>query len=135
MRHWVVGVFAMRLMADMGSVPVSGPVLGYAKRGAALRAVLGVPGAAYFGAAADLGGLELAAVSSQRGYAVALTANRKNVRLIPLSSGTFLPATLSVDTSTSVTAVRLSPSGNAAALIREDVIDIVTGVPSQPDIK
>jgi hypothetical protein len=94
-----------------------------------------VPGAAYFGAAADLGGLELAAVSSQRSYAVALPVDRKSVRLIPLNGGTFLPATLLIDTSTPVTAVRLSPSGNAVALIRKDVIDIVTGVPSQPVTK
>ena len=133
--YWVVIIFAMRLMADTGSGQISGPLLGYAKRGAALRAVLGVPGAAYFGAAVDLGGLELAAVSAQRGYAVALTPDHKGAWLIPLSIGSVLPATILVNAHTGVTAVRLSPSGNAAALVRDDVIDVVTGLPSQPVVK
>jgi hypothetical protein len=132
---WVVIIFAMRLMADTGSGQISGPVLGYAKRGAALRAVLGVPGAAYFGAAVDLGGLELAAVSAQRGYAVALTPDHKEASLIPLSIGSVLPVTILANAPTGITAVRLSPSGNAAALVRDDVIDVVTGLPSQPVVK
>ena len=38
-RYAVVVIFAMRLMADMGSGQISGPVLGYVNRGADLRAV------------------------------------------------------------------------------------------------
>ena len=52
MRLWVVVVCAMCLRADIASGQITGPVLGYAKRGADLRVVLGVPGAAYFGATA-----------------------------------------------------------------------------------
>jgi hypothetical protein len=135
MRLWVVVVCAMWLTTNVGSGQITGPVLGYTKRGADLRAVLGVPGAAYFGAAADLGGLELAVVSSQKSYAIALTADRKGVRLIPMSSGAFLPATILVDAATPVTSVRLSPSGNAAVLVHDDVIDIVAGLPAHPIAK
>jgi hypothetical protein len=132
--YWVI-IFAMHLVADTGSGQISGPQLGYVKRGAALRPVRGVPGAAYFGAAIDLGGLELAAISAQKGYAIALTLDHKEARLIPLSIDSVFPVTILGNAPTGVTTVRLSPSGNAAALVRDDVIDLVIGLPSQPVVK
>ncbi len=132
--YWVI-ILAMRLVADTGSGQISGPLLGYVKRGPALRPVLGVPGAAYFGAAVDLGGLELAAISAQKGYAIALTPDHTEARLIPLSIGSVIPVTILGNAPTAITAVRLSPGGSAAALVRDDVIDVVIGLPSQPVVK
>jgi hypothetical protein len=107
---------------------VSGPVLGLVNKSAQLRALIGTPGAAYFGPAIDLQGLELAAVSSESGYAIALTSDRTVVRLLANQTARVL-----ADWNVTVDAVSLSPTGNAAALIGGTQIEILSGLPQKPE--
>lgn len=111
-----------------GQLPqVSGPVLGYVNTGGTLRTVLGVPGAAYFGPSLDTGGVQPAAVSSSRSYALILSDDNKTATLIHLSSGS-TSALAQFDEP--VTYTRLSPLGDAIALVHGGVCDVFTGLPA-----
>lgn len=116
--------------AESIDTPVSGPVLGYIGKSGALRPIIGVPGAAYFGPAVDLGDLELAAVSSGSGFAIALTSDRAGVRL--LVPGSNQPSRILDDLNSAVDAVFLSPRGTSSALVHGAQIEILSNLPDNP---
>jgi hypothetical protein len=129
MRYLLAGCMAAGMLGYAND-SISGPVLGYAKRGGGLKAVLGIPGAAYFGSDADVSGLELAAFSSERAYALALTSDGRSIRIFALRARTAVPSDNIPAADTPIRAVRLSPAGTAAVLIRDEAIDVITGLPA-----
>jgi hypothetical protein len=116
-------------LAENASGLISGPVLGYVAKSDGVRALTGIPGAAYFGSALQFDGLEVAAVSSVSSYAILLTADRTSVRVIALPS--LESAGVFTGFGSAVNKVRLSPGGTAAALVREGSIDVLSGLPKQ----
>jgi hypothetical protein len=133
MRILLVVFMTTRLVADTDLGALSGPVLGHTERNGVLMPLLGVPGAAYFGRAVHLDGLEVVAFSSQGGYAIATTADRTNLRIIGLPGGAKSGGALTVNAP--VQSVHLSPAGRAALLVFDDGIDVIGGLPQQPVVK
>jgi hypothetical protein len=109
------------------------PAMGYAfdREAHGLRPIRGVPGGATIGDPLDAGfRIDQAAVSSQQGYALAITGGA--VRLVQFKSGltaTDLPVT------GVARAVYVSPQGSAAAVLSDGWLGFVTGLTgSSPQI-
>jgi hypothetical protein len=125
----IVQVFAIPVFA---AGEMAGPILGYATRGATLRPILGIPGASYFGAAFDTTGLEIAAVSSIGGYAIAFSPDRADLRILAFRSGVQAQSVVLEKDGSTVDAISLSPEGLSLALVRGRSVDIFTGLPFRP---
>jgi hypothetical protein len=122
--------------AEDATARVNGPVLGYLEKSDGVRPIIGIPGAAYFAPVLELPseptGLELAAVASEAGYAILLTADRESARIFTLRSNQLVG--LFANLGSAVKSVLLSEGGTAAALVREGHIDIISGLPNQPKL-
>jgi hypothetical protein len=122
-----IGLFPISSIAAESTAPVSGPIVGYAMKAGVIRPVLGIPGAARFGPAIDTGGLEVATVCSQAGYAVTAST------LVRFRDGFIAP--LSSETDQSIDAVRCSSRGTALAVVRGREIEVLSGLPDAPVAK
>ena len=120
------------LLVDGAFAQLSGPILTYAQRGDVLRAVIGVPGAAYFTPAIDTAGMQVVATSAESGYAVALNVDRTAVSILRLQGAKGTLSAPIAESSNPVKSVRLSPKGSTAAIVRSESIDIITGLPDNP---
>jgi hypothetical protein len=117
-------------LAEDTNLSVSGPVLGYVQRSAAVLPIMGIPGAAYFAPPVELGGLEIGSVSSESGYAILLTTDRTSAEILAFHTRESIRLPASLDTA--VNTVRVSAGGRAAALLRGRNMDIVSGLPNHP---
>jgi hypothetical protein len=125
------------LLALAATVPliaadISGPILGYVHRAATVRPIIGIPGASHFGAPIETGDLVVAAVSSSAGYAIAITPDRTQLKLLVLRAA--VRHSVFVDEASGIDSIFLSPSGTALAAVRgrDRRVDIFTGLPSMP---
>jgi len=130
-------VMAMSLAAgQQDPARISGPVLGYVldREAAALRPVLGIPGAATLGSRLDLGGeVHRAAVAQEAGYVVAAMGVERQVRLIRDLEGQRSSIPLA-DVPPDPARILLSPAGSAAALVYRDSIAVIEGLPGAPAV-
>jgi hypothetical protein len=133
-RFFVILLAAMSLRADTRAAQISGPVLGYAKKGTLIRPIIGLPGAAYFGAGIDTGDLDIAAVSSTAGYALAFTLDGTGARVVPLRGDVSSQPVILMDATSGIASASVSSNGGSVALIRgrDRVVDIFTGLPAHP---
>jgi len=121
-----------------GSGAIGGYTLGFVfdSRNSALRALVGIPGAATLGAQLDAGvAIRQAYVSPQQNYAVALTDSGAIVATFVSATDAPVTAPLGFDSS-AASVVTLSPDGSSAAFYsaNESLIRIVTGLPASPAI-
>ncbi len=101
----------------------------------ALRPILGSLGAAVVGPALDAGRpLQLAAVSSQRGYTLAVDGNDGSVALLASATGRVTSTVAGAPPRPAMLA--LSPSGAAAVLAypRDRMLLVLGGLPDQPRV-
>jgi hypothetical protein len=124
---------ALTAMTALLAADVSGPVLGYARRGDTLRPILGIPGASYFGTAIETGELAITAVSSAGEYAIAFTPDYSRMQIVAVSSRRPAQPFVLLSDASAVRSVVLSASGTSLAVVRDNnEIDIFTGLPSTP---
>ena len=112
---------------------IQAPTLGYVPDTelAAVRPILGIPGAATLGEALDLGvAIDAVAVSPRQDYILALS-NHHPVLVLPDGSGSL---SLVRESASTVDRIVLSPSGSAAALMDSDgrTIQVIAGLPQAP---
>jgi hypothetical protein len=122
------------VLISEAAAQVSGPILTYARHGEVLRAIIGVPGAAYFTPAIETSDVQLAAVSPESEYALTLNSDRTEVRILRLRGGKGATSATVAAFDSPVVSVHLSPRGTSAAVVRGDMIDIIAGLPENPKI-
>jgi hypothetical protein len=114
------------------------PSLGWVfdRQSASMRPILGTLGAAMLGPAIDAGfPIASAVIDSQRGFAIAVSAEDHRIRVVRL--GTSANTTVLVDgAEASPDRMILSPAGSAAMLysVKAGRIQVVTGLPDAPVI-
>lgn len=136
----VPGKLEPRPMSILGatSAPVSGPFLGYAwyPSRSAVKAVLGIPGAAYLGKTLDLGGpFRTLAVSSARKYALAVLRGTGKGVVVALGGPARNPISIEIPrVRENADRVVLSPRGVAAGLYHRQsrVVELVKFLPHDP---
>src|SRR3954451_23726453 len=82
----VLSVLVFPIAAAENAGAINAPAAGYARNSGTIRPVYGIPGAALFGSAIDLHGVEPLAISFTRGYAIGLDAEA-HIRIVQLSTG------------------------------------------------
>ncbi|HUQ92523.1 MAG TPA: hypothetical protein VM120_12665 [Bryobacteraceae bacterium] len=117
--------------AQVASVDVGAPTLGYLfdEQSKTLHAMEGIPGAASVGEAINLGAsIDFIQISPGRRYGLATTADYESLLIVSLdgSSG--------VARQSDLPAARafFSPSGETAALLTAERVEIWTGMPDHP---
>jgi hypothetical protein len=121
------------LLSLVGIVPmcaetpavVSGPLLGYVSNNGVLRPLMGIVGAAWFGPASAR---NIAVVCSDAGYAVRLLSGQAYIERLDNGESVVLQQQ-------GVDAAICSPTGTALALIRGAEVDVITGLPTNPELK
>jgi WD40 repeat protein len=117
---------------------ISAPRLGYLYDSAkqSLRAIEGIAAASLLGATLDPGiNLSDALISADQSYALAVTANDRTARVLPLGLGD-LAANRIAGSERPVDRIALSPRGAAAALYNsaDGILQIVTGLSDAPTV-
>ena len=126
------------LAAAGADTPLAAPRLGYLYDSAShsLRTIDGIPGASLLGPALDPGfGISAAVISPEQRYALAITAEGHQARILPLGPG--LLASYGIEgPQRPVDRIALSPTGASAALYNASggILQIVTGLPHTPVI-
>ena len=135
MRRPVCLLWLPVVLAAQTTAPIRGPFLGYVfDRGAGLRPILGIPGAASIGEPIVANaGIATAAVAAERNYALVIAGDDRSPMLIDTESGELRAIP---DVGPGVDRVVLSPSANAAILYRKDLnrVDVITGLPGNPSL-
>ena len=108
---------------------VSGAVAGYVFDGAALRPIAGVPGGATLGDAFDLGLAASAAVVSPQLDSAIVTAGDGSLHLFRLSGQSATEVSWNGVPSGPARVV-YSPSGTAAAVYSQELLQVVSGLPN-----
>lgn len=118
--------FALASSAGMCESGVLGPTLGFARLESQLRPLLGLPGAAHWGAPVDLGARDVLALCPVRGYVILGGAK---LSIADLKTG----ASYDLDGwPEPPLAISLSPQGTSAALVSAGRVDVLTGLPAEP---
>ena len=126
-------MFVQTIMAQTPQAPVFDTAYDANQR--ALRPILGSLGAAVVGPALDAGRpLQLAAVSSQRGYTLAVDGNDGSVALLASATGRVTSTVAGAPPRPAMLA--LSPTGAAAVLAypRDRMLLVLGGLPDQPRV-
>lgn len=128
---FVVGIFPICLHAQA----IKGPVLGYVSdaAGAAVRPLLGIPGASSLGERLSLDAdVRQLQVSSQQDYILAVRNDDESVVLFNLAASTLSGRPLAFPPGASL--LSISPSGLAAATYQADtrVVYTIAGLPGNP---
>jgi len=115
-----------------------GPTLGFAfdRAASALRPILGIPGAARFGAPIDVGfPISLAAVSPKQNFTIAINSTDSQVYLIRFSANGAVAQLLDGAVGAPAMLV-LSPRGASAVLVdgSRTTLQVVTGLPESPAV-
>src|SRR6266545_7546197 len=129
----LLGAIGCMAYAQTGSV--AGPSAGYVfdAPAKAVRQIRGIPGAAMMGEALDLGiGIASAEISPRGDLAVATGADGA-VHLFRLSNGAAAERAVN-NLMTAPAGVVFSPNGTAAALYRADRVQVLKGLPDNPEI-
>jgi hypothetical protein len=123
------------VLAAQTTAPIRGPFVGYVfDRGAGLRPILGIPGAASIGEPIVANtGIATAAVSAERNYALVIAGDDRSPMLIDTGSA---ESRAIPDVGPGVDRVVLSPSASAALLYRKDLnrIDVIMGLPGNASL-
>jgi hypothetical protein len=125
---------ASSLAQTSARIPVEGPVTGWVwdARPAALRPILGIPGASVLGDPMDTGIVFSAAVSDQRRYAIGISSEDGQAYLLRLRGEPQTALLKGVPAGAS--RVVLSPGGDTAvfAYASSGKLAVVTGLPDEP---
>lgn len=133
---FLLGCLPILLPGQQNPGVIRPPALGFVFDSGVLRSVLGVPGAAVFGAPVDTGLQPLDAVISPRqDYALLLTGDHRDVTLLRLAAGQIAAAPLA-GAMTAPDVMALSPMGNSAVLYRagDGLLQILTALPDAPRV-
>jgi DNA-binding beta-propeller fold protein YncE len=119
-----------------GMASIAGPSLGFAYDSSlsAIRPIRGIPGAAILGDPIDSGfTVAAAAISPQQDFALALSADDHQVRLIRFENGRHAAVSIN-NAMVSPDRMIFSPSGNAAVFYQQSSgrLQILTGLPKAP---
>ena len=135
MRQPVCLLLLSAVLAAQTTTPIRGPLVGYVfDRGAGLRPILGIPGAASIGEPIVANtGIATAAVSAERNYVLVIAGDDRSLMLIDTGSA---ESRAIPDVAPGVDRVVLSPSASAALLYRKDLnrIDVIMGLPGNASL-
>src|SRR5258708_30532477 len=130
-------LFAFAGLLAAQATPIRGPVLGFVfdRNVSAVRAVLGIPGAATLGKPYDFGfAVDRAIVSPNQDYVLTVAKDAGSVSLWDTRAQT---GAVKLDVPPTPTQVLVSPTGSSAGLyyIENRTLIIVAGLPGAPDIR
>ena len=111
---------------------IGGPTLGfvYDQKVAAVRPILGIPGASFFGEplASEL---KQAVISPSQAFAISISGDDDTVGILSLSAGTRTPLP---GAHRAPTKIALSPRGTSAVLGNRGHVQVFSGLPATPSI-
>ncbi len=130
------GLLCSAFLLQAWGADLKAPRLGYVWDSAAqtLRAVEGIPGAAFLGDPLDLGGqYSQVAVSQKLDYALALSSESHNPVVLQIGADGMVSRAIP-DALAAVDRIALSPTGTSALLYAagKQVLQVITGLPAAP---
>jgi hypothetical protein len=130
----IAGAAVAALLAQQGRI--AGPVTGYVfdASSRAIRPVLGVPGASVLGDKVALGYTARTVAVSPRLDAAIVIAEDRAVHFLLIDEGAVSEVAATGLDGTAQAAV-FSPNGSAAALLNNNAVQIVTGLPGAPKLR